>query len=102
MKAGEVVGSWERAGEVEGDHVVIGKLESILKKEKANRVEWFRVKVCVPFSCDISMNGHLFYKNTELSWCSSLTLFARLTLAQGRGLDVPVRSGRGPESHTIR
>lgn len=29
----------EGAGEVEGDHVVIGKLENILKKEKANRVE---------------------------------------------------------------
>lgn len=58
-------GVWERAGEVEGDHVVIEKLENVLKKEKANRVEWFRV--CVLFSWDISMNGHLFYKKTELS-----------------------------------
>lgn len=62
MKAG---GVWERAGEVEGDHVVIGKLENILK-ERANRVERCGVKVRVPLTWDISMNGHLFYEKTEL------------------------------------
>lgn len=67
LESTEGGGVWERAGELEGHHVVIGKLESILKRKKAKRVEWFKVKVCVPFSCDISTNGHLFFKKTELS-----------------------------------